>query len=133
MFPQLAEELERMIWQSFWSRFVLKEIMSYEPIWINPSNVLVCNSHDLGALQHGYSDLDRTLFHKDCIWPHLREEIYEKCFLNVCNNCVIKGFPCRDAILCGGMNIKIQELWDLTFYKKLVNEHEAFYLGIEYI
>jgi hypothetical protein len=128
-----VEELKRMIWRSFWSRFVLKEIQSCKPIWINPSSDLIYNSSGIGALQYGFSDLERTLFYNDCIYPHLREDVYEKCFLKVCSNCVVNGFPCQDAIACGGMNNKLQGLWDLSSYKHLINEHEAFYLGIEYI
>ena len=133
MFPDIAEELEREIWKAFWSRYILREIRSHEPIWLDPSNNLLYGSSDLGALQHKYTDLERTYFHRTCVWPYLRADVYDSCFLGFCNDCVIRGFPCNDAIYCGGMNKKLKEFWDMSFYKNLLDEDEEFYLGIEYI
>ena len=133
MFPFLAEELERMIWQSFWSRFILREIRSYEPIWVEPSNDLLHNCIDIGALQHGKSDMERALFFYHGSWPRLKNDIYENCFLGSCRFCITEGFPCNDAVCCGGLNRKLQCFWDMSYYKNLLDEDEEFYLGIEYV
>ena len=133
MFPRLPDEMEREIWKAFWSLYILSEIRSREPIWSSPSIQLLYNSSGTGALQHRYTDLERTLFSSKCTWPELREEIYDSCFLGVCHECVTRGFPCNDAISCGGLNRKIEEFWDMSFYKDLLGENEEWHIGAAFI
>ena len=121
MFPQLPEELERLIWKSFWSRFVLSDIKKAKPVWINPSDFLILNSSDVGALQHGYTDLERTIFYNVFTWSYMRSLAYEKCFKNICNSCIHFGFPCENATYYGVINPRMVHCWDMSHYKNVTN------------
>ena len=69
MFPQLPEELERMIWRWYFSIEVCPDVKAKDSIWVNPSGILFYNTSDPGAIQIGYTDLERRY---DCpyIEPH---------------------------------------------------------------
>ena len=59
MFPQLPEEIERMIWKMYYSSNVLDDIRNRDTIWMNPSLMLFVNTSDIGAVQIDHSDLER--------------------------------------------------------------------------
>jgi hypothetical protein len=121
MFPQLPEEMERKIWESFWSMYILKEIKIHKPIWINPSDKLLFNSSDIGAFQHGYSDLDRSLFYKRLNWNRMRYIVYETCFENICYNCLYDGFPCMNATFYGIFHPRLLNWWDMSHYRNVTH------------
>ena len=121
MFPQLPEEMERKIWESFWSMYILKEIKNHKPIWINPSDKLLFNSSDIGAFQHGYSDLDRSLFYKRLNWNRMRYIVYETCFENICYNCLYDGFPCMNATFYGIFQPRLLNWWDMSHYRNITH------------
>ena len=58
MFPQLPEEMERMIWMKYFS-YVLQEVTTADSVWVNPSYTLFVNTSDPGAIQIGYTELER--------------------------------------------------------------------------
>lgn len=121
MFPQLPEEMERKIWQSFWSMYVLKEVKRREPIWLKPSNELLYNCSDLGAFQHGHSDLEKTLFHRKTNWEYMRTIVNETCFQNICYNCLYDGFPCMNATYYGLFHPTMTNWWDMSHYNNVTN------------
>jgi len=135
MFPQLPEEMERKIWQSFWSMYILKEVKNQKPVWINPSNALLFNSSDLGAIQHGYSDMEKTIFYNSFTWNRMRYCAYVNCFENICYNCIHDGFPCENATFYGVLNPKLVNWWDLSYYNNVTNnyEFEDIDIGAEFI
>ena len=111
MFPQLPIELEYIIWQNFWSRFVLKEIKERDSIWRNPSKKILKITREIGAIQIKHSDLERLLLqHNNDIY---HSAIYHWCLQNVCIRCKDEGFPCRYATFCCGLPKKIVYNWEL--------------------
>jgi hypothetical protein len=66
MFPQLPEEMERMIWMKYFN-YVLQEVRTTDSIWTKPSHTLFANTSDPGAIQIGHTELERRY---DDIEPH---------------------------------------------------------------
>ena len=133
MFPMLPEEIERIIWNKYWKININKEIETKKSIWLNPSVDLLYNSSDIGALQHGFSDLERTLFSTDSCWPDFKLEIYNTCFENICHECLEKGFPCKNAVSFGNLNKNMNNKWDIKFYKSKLVPFEAYEFEADYI
>lgn len=117
MFPQLPEEMERMIWNMYFSRHVLKDVKTKVPIWRVPSNQLLYLCTDPGCLQHGHSDLERTLYHNSN-WSRIKDIVYNECFYSLCPNCVIYGFPCTNTCYYGGFDSRLDCYWDMSHYNQ---------------
>ena len=116
MFPFLAEELERMIWEKYLSRFVFQEIKEKSSIWFNPSDRLLEITKGWGTLQICHSDFERVLLHKTNE-KSFRSLHYHWCLMRKCRRCLEDGFPCWYAVNDGGMPEKLIYNWDITFYK----------------
>lgn len=125
MFPQLPEEMERKIWQFYWSGNILKEVKKYEPIWVNPSSRLLNYTTDIGAYQHGHSDLERTLFYRRTNWEHMRSIVNVSCFQNMCYNCLYDGFPCMNATYYGLFDPTMMNWWNMSYYYNMTNNFEV--------
>ncbi len=117
MFPYLPEEMKRKIWKFYWSGNILKQIRSREPIWINPSSRLLNNTTDIGAYQHGHSDLERTLFYRQTNCENMRSVVNDCCFRNICYNCLYDGFPCMNATYYGLFKPTMVNLWNMSYYR----------------
>ena len=114
MFPQLAEELERMIWRSFWSLYVLKEVKEMDSIWRDPSDPLLKMTKEWGAIQIYSTDLERVLL-KNNTAPY-RNLHYHWCLIDHCRRCLEDGFPCWYSVSYGGMPERMMNHWDMSFY-----------------
>ena len=113
--------MERHIWQFYWSRNVLAEIKNRDSIWLNPSPELLYNSSDLGAFQHGHSDLEKTLFNSKNNGNYMRTLVNQSCFQNICYNCLYDGFPCSNATFYGLFKPIMANWWDLSHYQNVTN------------
>lgn len=119
MFPHLPEELERNIWSCYFERHVLNDIKKTEPIWHNPSQNLLDSCQDIGCIQHLYTDLERTLYYNSTKWCNIafRDVVRRECFDNLCDNCLVHGFPCTNARYHGGLHPSLDCFWNMDHYK----------------
>ena len=115
MFPQLAEELEYMIWKSFWSIYVLKEVKEKDSIWRYPSDDLLEMTKGWGTIQIRHTDHERVLLKNNK--ATFRNLHYHWCLLDTCIRCLDDGFPCWYAVYYGGMPERMMNHWDISFYK----------------
>jgi hypothetical protein len=132
MFPKLPEEIERMIWMKYYSRYVLYEIENAEPIWIRPSHHLIVNTSDVGAIQIGYTDLERRYKRND--EPHcdiLRMVLGYSLFEPIkCTTCQFDDdFEwCKVEIEDMKFEKHISMWWDFSYYEEFPNEELLHYL-----
>lgn len=62
MFDYIPIELERLIWEKYFSEYVIDEF--YKKcinIWENPSKQLISKTEDIGCFQNKYSELEYML------------------------------------------------------------------------
>lgn len=129
----LPEEIKIIIYKFFFSMYVLKEIKEQKSIWKNPSINLLYNSSDIGALQHNHSDLEKLLLNTNSRWVQLQYEVFYKCFYNLCNKCIIEGFPCSDATHLGCLHKNLENFWDMSFYKNQQQNDDIINIEDDYI
>ena len=119
MFPQLPEELERLIWKKYYDSNILIEIKWFPSVWEKPTEALFKNSSDYGAIQIGYTDLERL--YDDTI-PHTS---YMEFILDVddtsynwsCEDCVYGMFgKCHFQDRDKNMSYNCEKWWDLSYY-----------------
>jgi len=133
MFEQLLPiEMEREIWKHYRSMYVFPEIRDQKPIWVNPSEKLLEICKDVGCIQHGHSEMDKTLF-SNGTWFSLKYNAYVQCFSSLCTRCVFEGFPCNDSIFYGSMNPMLRNQWNMEFYESKLHENEKIEISAGYI
>ena len=110
----LPEEIERIIWKFYYSKYVVREIYRVKPIWCIPSDELIEMCCDKGCAQLNHTDLERVLLSSGT--PHT-DIVYEECFENMCENCIYHGFPCANACFYGGFDSRLTQIWDTEHYK----------------
>jgi hypothetical protein len=110
MFPFLPEELERMIWTQFRSRFVFRQIRDRKTIWCSPSKNLLVLTREIGAIQVRCTDFERIL-HKGHMKWYYDNLYYQPCLRELCINCVRYGFPCESAVHIGNMSDEMLKNW----------------------
>tara|TARA_Y100000310_G_scaffold192166_1_gene192103 strand:- start:766 stop:1290 length:525 start_codon:yes stop_codon:yes gene_type:complete len=118
MFPQMPEEMERMIWRSFWSMYVLQDVKRQEPIWVKPSGMLFVNTSDTGAIQLGHTDLERRYVYLDAS-PHCHEMswILGLPYGAKCEDCYYERWgKCELEEEDNEFGKKVTYWWDLEFY-----------------
>ena len=114
MFPQLPEEIERMIWKLYFTGNVIKYVKNIRSIWFKPSNKITKLCKDWGCIQFKHTDLEKVLFEIDTPSCNM---VYEECFDKLCGNCVFHGFPCINASVYGGFKNKLIHQWNMEFYQ----------------
>ena len=95
MFDYIPTELERFIWEIYYSENVLEELVrSYNFIWENPSKELIIKTEDTGCFQNKHSELEYMLedhkfikFKGPC--GFCKNEKHWPC--NICNNYFFEG------------------------------------------
>ena len=118
MFPQLPEEIERMIWLSYYQRYVLDDVRKKDTVWSVPSYMLFANSSDPGALQRGYTDLERRYpdFQPHCELTRwlLYYPLDEDSRCSLCYGMV----DCEIELDDIQFQRKALNFWDFTFYEE---------------
>lgn len=113
MFPILPQEIERIIWKKYYSKEVVKEINSAKLIWETPSENLLNKTNDIGCYQPKYSDMEKYMPLKEGN-ERVRDFVLT-CFNRTCNNCIIYGFPCLNAVSYSNLSNTLEVKWEVDF------------------
>jgi hypothetical protein len=106
----LPEGVQYLVWKSFNSSFVLKELLStHSFLWEIPSELLINLCNDNGTIQQGHHDLEDMIEDHD-MWA------FKNCIESKCLNCQMFGFPCGNLAIHGFKNHHISELWNPNFF-----------------
>ena len=96
----LPEEIERIIWKFYYSKYVVREIYRVKPIWCIPSDELIEMCCDKGCAQLNHTDLERVLLSMELHTPTL----YMKNVLKICVKIVyITVFLVRMLVFMGAL------------------------------
>jgi hypothetical protein len=132
MFTQLPEEMERMVWEKYRYMYVFPKLKESQPIWNNPSDTLLELCKDIGCIQHGHSEMDKTLF-SNGNWFAMKCDAYISCFSRLCTKCVYEGFPCNDSIHYGSMNPKLTNHWNMEHYENSLRVNDEIDISAGYV
>ena len=105
----LPEDLLWVIWKTYNSSFVMKELISSQKfLWKNPSARLKALSKDKGCIQQGHSELE-DMIEDENMWA------WKDCTEGACPNCEHYGFPCSNLVWYGFRNDFVEGLWEPNF------------------
>ena len=105
----LPEDLLWVIWKTYNSSFVMKELVSSQKfVWENPSARLIALCKDKGCIQQGHSGLE-DMIEDENMWA------WKVCTEGACLNCKDHGFPCANLAWYGFRNDFIEGLWEPNF------------------
>jgi hypothetical protein len=105
----LPEDLLWVIWKTYSSSFVMKEIVSSQKfVWENPSARLISLCKDKGCIQQDHSGLE-DMIEDENMWA------LKDCQEIQCANCKTHGFPCGNLAWYGFRNDFLTELWEPNF------------------
>ena len=105
----LPDDLLWVIWKTYNSSFVMKELISSQKfLWENPSARLKALSKDKGCIQQGHSGLE-DMIEDENMW------VWKDCTEGACQNCEHHGFPCANLAWYGFGSDFIEGLWEPNF------------------
>jgi hypothetical protein len=119
MFPQLPEEIERIIFKIYFNREVLTCIRKRETIWVNPSYMLFAITNDPGAVQLNYTDLERRYLYDTEPHCEILKWILNYPLENYCENCLFDSCTtCQQTEYDNEFQFGADNWWDLDFYQE---------------
>ena len=104
----LPNDIQWLIWRSFFSKFVLNKIIEIDCIWRNPSDHLIELCKDNGTIQQSHMEI-QDMIEDENMW------CWHACIKGKCENCQTYGFPCLNLASYGFRNKKLASLWKSNF------------------